>query len=100
MDQGVLAAETRHNQAKESVKRGKAAEKAFLAQRDVVQAEAALQLCKQQLQMSHKSSNGTSIIVERVVTEIALCVSRCCSATHCWRLEAPRTKFANNSNSL
>jgi hypothetical protein len=76
MDQGVLAAEAHHNQIKESVKRGKAAEKAFLAQRDVVQAETALQLCKQQLQKSHESSNGNSIIVERVVVEIALCVTR------------------------
>jgi hypothetical protein len=82
MDQGVLAAETHHKQTKESVKRGKAAEKAFLAQRDVVQAEAALQLCKQKLQMSQESSNGNSIIVERVVAEIVLCVARCCSPTH------------------
>ena len=47
MDEGVLAADIHHKQIVESVQRGKAAEKAFLAQRDVVPAENALQLYKQ-----------------------------------------------------
>ena len=47
MDEGVLATEIHHNHIAESVQRGKAAERAFLAQRDVVQAENALQLYKQ-----------------------------------------------------
>jgi hypothetical protein len=50
MDQGVLAARVHHKETTESVTRGKAAEKAFLAQRDVVKAKNALQLYKQQLQ--------------------------------------------------
>ena len=59
MDQGVLAANINHKQAEESVKRGEAAEKAFLAQRDVVQAKNALQLYKQHSEVPSNSTGHT-----------------------------------------
>jgi hypothetical protein len=58
MDQGVLAARVHHKQIAESVKRVEAAEKAFLAQRDVVQAKNALQLYKQQLRVPVSSKGN------------------------------------------
>jgi hypothetical protein len=51
MDQGVIAAQIHHKRSKEAVKRGKFAEKAFLAQRDVTTAKKELQLYKQQLRV-------------------------------------------------
>jgi hypothetical protein len=59
MDQGVLAADIHHKQAAESVKRGEAAENAFLAQREVVQAKNALQLYRQHLEVPAHSTGHT-----------------------------------------
>jgi hypothetical protein len=57
MDQGLLAARLHHKQTKESVKVGQVAEEAFLAQREVVHANNALKLYKQQqIQVSARSS--------------------------------------------
>jgi hypothetical protein len=50
MDLGVQAAEVHHKETAESVKRGKAAEEAFLAQRKLNKATRALKLYEQQLQ--------------------------------------------------
>jgi hypothetical protein len=58
IDQGVLAARVHHKKITESVKRGQAAEQAFLAQRDVVQAKNALELYKQQLRVPASSTGN------------------------------------------
>jgi hypothetical protein len=58
MDQGLVAARMHHKQTTEAVKRVRAAEQAFLAQRDVKKANNELQLYKQQLHLPASSTGN------------------------------------------